>query len=75
MSNNNICYGCREEMPSGVKFCASCGKHNFSADNALGESLADHAKKLSDNRDASNKMKGIWPSSFGRWLIWLFRKN
>ena len=75
MSNENICYGCRQKMPSGVKFCAACGKHNFNAGSTMGPSLANHAKELVENRDANSRMDATWPSFFGRLLIWLLRRH
>jgi hypothetical protein len=28
------CYGCRRELPAGVRFCVRCGKNNFDPDDA-----------------------------------------
>ena len=72
--NENTCYGCRQPMPDGVRFCVTCGKHNFSADSTVGPSLAEHAKQTAENRDAIDKMEAVGPFLY-RWLVWLVRRQ
>ena len=71
--NGPRCISCRRPMKHGVRFCVSCGRHNFDSDQLVGQSLASQAEDHLRNRAALENMNALWPSWFLRWWYWFIR--